>query len=194
MFQFDLLKSSTSGLVDSQYEFTLRTAGSASASCKRRKCVVEMFSSAGKVNAVVTELAIALTVFGVLVFPLAVEVVNFRRHGDIGKRIEHVVDDDNRMVVVAVQHVQRLAGDFRGEVRRSRPQVIIVQMPDHRRPGVVQHPLNFTGRFELVGAKSFIHRADRFVSLGLRFPGEIGDAGRFPEPCIERLGEIASSS
>src|SRR6185295_3320192 len=93
------------------------------------------------------------------------------------------------MVVVAIHRMQRLHGPLGAEIAAARAHVEGVEVPDHRGPGVVQHPLDHAGRGVLVAAVSLIHGADAFVSLHLRFKGIVLGAGGWAEASIQRVGE-----
>ena len=85
--------------------------------------------------------------------------------------------------------MQRLARLLRTVVAAAGTQVIVVQMPDHRRPRVVQHPLNHTGRRVLVASVAFEHGALGLVGERLRLPREIDDAIGFSVPSLDRRRE-----
>src|SRR6202795_3249994 len=62
-------------------------------------------------------------------------------------------------------------------------------MPDHRRPCVVEHPLDDAGRLIFVAAVSLVHRAHALISLQLGLEGEIFHAIRFSVAIGERIAE-----
>ena len=62
------------------------------------------------------------------------------------------------MIVIRILNVQRFEGLLGAVVAAARFQVVVVQMPGQRWPGVVQHPFNYTGRLVLITAVSFEHR------------------------------------
>src|SRR2546422_7422213 len=61
-----------------------------------------------------------------------------------------------------------LLGFFRPEISACRHKVVVVEMPDERRPSVVQHPLNHARGGVFVPRISFEHGALAVVSHGLR--------------------------
>src|ERR1700721_4007603 len=50
----------------------------------------------------------------------------------------------------------------------SRPQIVVIQMPDHRRPRIVQHPLNHTRGGIFITAVALEHRANALIRHHLR--------------------------
>src|SRR5208282_3317263 len=95
----------------------------------------------------------------------------------------------NRMIVVAVNGMQRLHGGLRSKVSASGTQVVIVQMPDHGRPGIIQHPLNDTGRLIFIAAIRFVHRPHALVGLELRLQSEVLHLVRFSVTAGQRIAE-----
>src|SRR5438477_150777 len=55
---------------------------------------------------------------------------------------ERVVYDDDGARVVRILDMQRFVGLLRTEIGAGRIEVIVVQVPVQRRPGVVEHPVN----------------------------------------------------
>src|SRR6185437_14647554 len=78
---------------------------------------------------------------------------------------------------------------LRAKVPSTRAQVIVVKVPDHRRPAVVEHPLNHAARRVLIAAVCFEHRANAFVRLELRLCGVILKASRRAVASVERVSE-----
>ena len=62
-----------------------------------------------------------------------------------------------------------LASLFRSKISAGRNKIVIVKMPDERRPGVVEHPLNYASRGVLVAAIGLEHGALAVVGHGLSF-------------------------
>src|ERR1039457_3594223 len=54
--------------------------------------------------------------------------------------------------------MERLVRFLGSEVAATRPEVVIVEMPNYGWPGVVQHPLNNSRRRVLIAAVRFKHR------------------------------------
>ena len=102
------------------------------------------------------------------------------------ERIHH----HHRRIVVAILNVQRLVGLLGAEVGSARPQIPVVQMPDHRGPGVVQHPLNHAGGSVLIASESLEHGAMTFVSHHLRLAREFLHAARRAVARVQRGGEV----
>src|SRR5216683_711289 len=63
--------------------------------------------------------------------------------------------------------MDRLAGFFRPEISARRHQIVIVEMPDQRRPRIVEHPLNHARGSVLIPRVGLEHRALAIVSHGL---------------------------
>ncbi len=99
-----------------------------------------------------------------------VQVVNLGRDFEIVRVPILATDQPNRAIVVAINRIERLHRRLRAKISATRTQVIVVEMPDQRRPGVVQHPLNHSRGRVLVPAIGFVHRADSLVrhQLGLQ--------------------------
>src|ERR1700722_1921101 len=95
------------------------------------------------------------------------------------------------MIVVAVDWVQSLHRPLGTKISAAGAQVVVVQMPNHRWPRVVEHPLNDASRLIFVAAVSFIHRAYAFIRLHLRLGREIFYALRFSVPVRQRLAEYS---
>ena len=85
--------------------------------------------------------------------------------------------------------MQRFHRSLRTEVAAPRTQIIIVQMPNHRGPGIVKHPLNHARRFVLIPAVGLIHGTNAFVGHQLRLEGEIFRALSLPVTLREGLVE-----
>src|SRR6202165_4992709 len=83
--------------------------------------------------------------------------------------------------------MQRFHRSLRTEVAAPRTQIIIVQVPNHRGPGIVKHPLNHTRRFVLIPAVGLVHGTNAFVGHQLRLEGEILRAVGLPVAMSERL-------
>ena len=62
-------------------------------------------------------------------------------------------------IVIRVLNMQRFTGLLRGKVSGAGIQIVVIQMPDHRGPCVVEHPLNHTGGCVLVLAVGLKHGA-----------------------------------
>ena len=85
--------------------------------------------------------------------------------------------------------MQRLAGFLGREVARSGVEVVVVEVPDHRRPCVVEHPLDDAGGDVLVLAVGLEHGALGVVLHGLRDALVVGGgiaAARRPPPWLRR--------
>ena len=85
--------------------------------------------------------------------------------------------------------MQGLAGLLRAVVGAARPQVVVVEVPDHRGPRVVEHPLDDARGRVLVAAEGLEHRALALVGQGLRLAGVVLGAGRLPVTALERARE-----
>src|SRR2546422_11275896 len=75
------------------------------------------------------------------------------------------------------------------EVAASGAKIKVIQMPDDRRPSIVQHPLNDPGGLILIAAVGLIHRAHAFVGLELRLEGEIFGIVCFAVARIQSIGK-----
>ena len=64
--------------------------------------------------------------------------------------------------------MQRLAGLLDREVAGARIEIVVYKVPDHRRPSIVEHPLNDSGRNIFVLAVSLEHGAFGVVLHRLR--------------------------
>ena len=78
------------------------------------------------------------------------------------------VDDHDGLVVVRVLDVKRLAGFLYGEVSGIGVEIVIVEVPNHGGPCVVQHPLNDAGGDVLIFGVGLEHSALGVVRHGLR--------------------------
>ena len=85
--------------------------------------------------------------------------------------------------------MQRLHRLLRAKVASTGTQVEIIQMPDHRWPRVVQHPLNHSRGCVLVPAVRFEHGANSLVSHELGFEGVVFDSGRVAIARIQSIRE-----
>ena len=85
--------------------------------------------------------------------------------------------------------MQRLHRDLRAKVAAAWTQIKVIQMPDHRGPGVVQHPLNHARGTVLIPTVSLVHRAHTLIGLKLRFERIILDAARLPEARVQRISK-----
>src|SRR6266851_8791403 len=63
--------------------------------------------------------------------------------------------------------MDRLTGLFRPEIPACWHKVVVVEMPNQRGPGVVQHPLNHAGGCVFIPPIGFKHRALAVISHGL---------------------------
>src|SRR6202522_1167187 len=59
------------------------------------------------------------------------------------------------------------------EVSAGHAQFVVVEIPDKRRPAIVQHPYDYTGRLILIARISLVHGANRFIPHHLRFHEEV---------------------
>ena len=85
--------------------------------------------------------------------------------------------------------MHRLARLLRPVVAAARTQEVVVEVPDHRRPGVVEHPLDHAGGGVLVASVPLEHRALAFVGEGLGLARVVLGAGGLPVAPLERVGE-----
>src|SRR5438552_16614812 len=90
--------------------------------------------------------------------------------------------------------MQRFHGALGAEVAASGAKIKIVQMPDDRRPSIVQHPLNDAGGLILIAAVGLIHRAHAFVGLELRLEGEVFGIVCFAVARIKSVGKYMNIS
>ena len=95
------------------------------------------------------------------------------------------------MIVVAINGMQRFHGALGAEVAAAGAQVVVVEVPDHGRPRVVEHPLNNAGGLVFVAAVSLVHGAHALVGLHLRLRGEVFHVVRLAIAIGERRGEHA---
>ena len=77
------------------------------------------------------------------------------------------IDHVDAVVVVRILDVKRLAGFFGAEVSAGGLQIVIIEMPDGRRPRVVEHPLDDAGRRVFVARVGLEHGALAIVGHGL---------------------------
>ena len=118
-----------------------------------------------------------------------IEVEHRRRHFQSPRVSRRVVDDDDRSIVIGILHVHRLACFLGSKVAAARTEIIVVQVPDHRRPRVVEHPLNDAGRCVLVAPVTLEHRALALIGQRLRLARVVGDVGGLAVAALERAGE-----
>ena len=74
----------------------------------------------------------------------------------------------DRMIVIAVDRMQGFHSALGAEVSAAGTQVVVVEVPDHGGPGVVEHPLNDAGGLVLVATVGLVHGAHAFIGLHLR--------------------------
>ncbi len=85
--------------------------------------------------------------------------------------------------------MNRLHGFLGAEVPSRRHKIVVIQMPDQRRPRIVQHPLNHARRRVLVSSIRFEHRALAVIGHGLRFALIVLQRGRHAIPSIQPIGK-----
>src|SRR3984885_13705437 len=108
-----------------------------------------------------------------------IEIVNLSSQPQASHIFILAADHPDGVIVVTIDRVQRFHGALGTEIAAAGTQIVVVQMPDQRRPCVVEHPLDDAGRLIFVAAVGFVHRAHTLVSLQLRLEGEIFHAIRF---------------
>ena len=77
------------------------------------------------------------------------------------------VDHVDGIAVVGILHVHGLAGFLGSKITAGRDQIKVVQVPNQRGPGVVEHPLNHPGGGVFVAAIGFEHGTLAVVGHGL---------------------------
>ena len=80
-----------------------------------------------------------------------------------------------------------LASLFCAEISSSGLKVVVVQVPDHGRPGVVQHPLNDARGFIFVPPEGLEHGSFTVIVHGLCFPKVIIQSTRRTIDGVHRL-------
>src|ERR1700679_1271391 len=78
------------------------------------------------------------------------------------------VHHHNAVVVIGILHMQRLAGLSRTVVASSRVKIVIVEVPYHGRPRVIQHPLHNSRGGVLVAPIRLEHRTFPVIRHRLR--------------------------
>ena len=97
----------------------------------------------------------------------AVDLVELRGNLQRFQRLVETVDDGDGIIVVTVLDMDNFHGLFGAEITASRDEIVVVEVPDEGRPGIVEHPLNQTGGGVLVSAVRLEHRALIVVGHGL---------------------------
>ena len=96
---------------------------------------------------------------------------------------------ETEFAVVVILDVDNFLGLFGAEIAAARDQIIVVEMPDQRGPGVVEHPLDDAGGDVFVAAVGFEHGAFVVVSRGLGFALVIIERSGGAVAAIEAVGE-----
>ena len=96
-----------------------------------------------------------------------VEVVELGGEGQSVDVFVLAADQPDGVIVITIHRMQGFHGALGAKIAARGTQVIVVQVPDHGGPGVVQHPLDYAGGLIFVAAVSLVHRAYAFVSLEL---------------------------
>src|SRR5208282_3352080 len=118
-----------------------------------------------------------------------INVEKFRVHLQAVQRFVGAVHDGDGIVVVAVLHVDDFLGFLRAEITAGGDEVVVVEMPDHGRPGIIEHPLDHAGGNIFVAAIGFKHGTLVVISLGLRLALEVVERSGRAVALIQSVNE-----
>ena len=118
-----------------------------------------------------------------------VEVVDFGGdfHGLEG--VVGAVDHRDGIIVIGILHVDGLVGFFGAEVAAGGNHVVVVEMPDERGPGIIEHPLDDAGGGVFISGVGLEHGALAVVGDGLGFALEVVERSGGAVAAIEAVGE-----
>ena len=77
------------------------------------------------------------------------------------------------MIIIRILDVEGLTALLGAIVSASRPKKIVIEMPNYRRPSVIEHPLDHSSRIVLIPAESLEHRTFTIVGVHLCLEREV---------------------